>query len=124
MKLQRFLQVGLLVEFAMAAQGCYSLKHVGTPVQESIEITNAERMATTSHFEQKKTIHHFIGGLVSPDDVGLEKMVSDAVKTNNGKGAVNVRIKYQQTFVNGFVGVITFGIYTPFTLTVTGDVVN
>ncbi len=62
--------------------------------------------------------------MVSPDDVGIEKLVADAVQLDAGAGAVNVRIKYQMTFVNGLVNLITFGIYNPFTLTVEGDVVK
>ncbi len=124
MFLRNCLLVCMLMLLVLFTQACYSLKQVGSPTQESIEITNAENATAVSHFKKTKTIHHFIGGLVSPDDVGIEKLVSDAVQLEGGTGAVNVRIKYQMTFVNGLVNLITFGIYNPFTLTVEGDVVK
>jgi len=124
MFLHNCLLVCALILLVLFTQACYSLKQVGSPTPESIEITNAEHATTIGHFERTKTIHHFIFGLVSPDDVGIEKLVSDEVQLNGGTGAVNVRINYQMTFLNGLVYVITFGIYSPFTLTVEGDVVK
>jgi hypothetical protein len=105
-------------------QGCYTLNQVGSPVDEAIEITNTENATPIKHFSRTKTVNHFVYGLVSPDDAGIEKIVADAVKQNGGTRAVNVKLKYQQTFINGLVGGLTFGIYTPFTLTVEGDVVK
>ena len=74
------------------------------------------------HFTRTKTVNHFVYGLVSPDDAGIEQIVADAVKQSGGTRAVNVKLKYQQTFVNGLVSGLTFGIYSPFTLTIEGDV--
>lgn len=113
--------------FAIAliiGQGCYTLNQTGAPVNEDIEITNTENATPIKHFEKTKTVSHFLFGLVSPADAGIEKIVTDAVQANGGTSAVNVKLKYQQTFVNGLLGGITFGIYTPFTLTVEGDVVK
>ena len=110
---------------AIGLQGCYSLNHQGTAVQEKIEITDKTGSGEViSTFEETKTINHFIFGLVSPDDAGIEEIVSNAVRKAGGTGAVNVRISYQQKFVNGLVNVITFGIYGPFTLTIKGDIVK
>jgi hypothetical protein len=105
-------------------QGCYTLNQVGSSVDEAIEITNTENATPIKHFSRTKTVNHFVYGLVSPDDAGIEKIVADAVKQNGGTRAVNVKLKYQQTFINGLVGGLTFGIYTPFTLTIEGDVVK
>jgi hypothetical protein len=102
--------------------GCYTLNQVGSPVDEGIEITNTENAAVIKHFTRTKTMNHFVYGLVSPDDAGIEKTVADAVKQDGGTHAVNVKIKYQQTFINGLVGALTMGIYTPFTLTIEGDI--
>ncbi|MCK6623115.1 MAG: hypothetical protein HUU32_16055 [Calditrichaceae bacterium] len=106
------------------AQGCYTLNQVGTPVDEAIEITNIQQAAAVQHFTRTKTLNHFVYGLVSPDDAGIEKVVSDAVKQHGGTRAVNVKMKYRQTFINGLVGGLTLGIYTPFTLTIEGDIVK
>lgn len=122
MKWLHKLIVFLLLSLFLLAQGCYSLNQVGAPTDTAIEITNSKNVSTIYHFERTKTIHHFVYGLVSPDDAGIEKVISDAVKQKGGTRAVNVKMKYQQTFVNGLVNVLTFGIYNPFTLKIEGDV--
>jgi hypothetical protein len=114
----------LLLFILMISQGCYTLNQIGSPTNEAIEITNSEKATSIKHFTRTKTVNHFVYGLVSPDDVGIEKLVSDAVKQSGGTRAVNVKMKYQQTFVNGLVAVLTMGIYTPFTLNIEGDVVK
>ena len=124
MKLHSKTIIILFAVVLIVGQGCYTLNQTGAPVNEDIEITNTENATPIKHFEKTKTVSHFIFGLVSPDDAGIEKIVADAVQENGGTSAVNVKLKYQQTFVNGFVGAITFGIYSPFTLTVEGDVVK
>lgn len=124
MKLYSKIVISLLLFVLLVGTGCYTMNQVGSPTDQAIEITNADNATPINHFTRKKTVNHFIYGLVSPDDVGIEKLVSDAVKQGGGTGAVNVRLKYQQTFINGLVGAITWGIYTPFTLTVEGDVVK
>jgi hypothetical protein len=117
-----FVCVFLLI--IVISQGCYTLNQIGSPTNEAIEITNSENVTSIKHFTRTKTVNHFVYGLVSPDDVGIEKVVSDAVKQNGGTRAVNVKMKYQQTFVNGLVAALTMGIYTPFTLNIEGDVVK
>lgn len=112
-----------IVTFSLAIQSCYTLKQAGTPVEEEIEITNYDNLTPANHFVKTKKVSHFVYGLVSPDNVAVEKIISDALKTYGGTKAVNVRISYQMTAVDGVVSLFTFGIYTPFTLTVEGDVV-
>jgi hypothetical protein len=118
---RRLLSVCLILLFALSMQGCYTLRSVGAPVSEQIELTNTEHAAVISHFSRTQKVNHFVYGLVSPADSGLEKLVADQVKLAGGTKAVNVRVKYQMTFIDGLVGALTFGIYTPFTLTVEGD---
>lgn len=114
--------ITLFAVLLFVVQGCYTLNQVGSPVDEGIEITNTENATVIKHFTRTKTVNHFVYGLVSPDDAGIEKIVADAVKQNGGTHAVSVKLKYQQTFINGLVGALTMGIYTPFTLTIEGDV--
>lgn len=104
--------------------GCFTMNQVGTPTGTTIEFTNADNNKTSQHFSHTKSVNHYLWGLVSPKDAGVEKIVANEVKKYGGKEAVNVKLRYQQTFVNGLLGVITLGIYTPFTLTVEGDIVK
>jgi hypothetical protein len=104
--------------------GCYTLNQVGAPTDEAIEITNSEKAVPISHFVRDETVNHFIFGLVSPGDAEVEKLISQEIKKNGGTRAVNIRMKYQQTFLNGLIGLVTLGIYNPFSLTIEGDVVK
>ena len=105
-------------------QGCFTLNQIGSTRDSGIEMTNSENASSIKNFTKTKKVNHFLWGLVSPDDSEVEKLISDEVKANNGTRAVNVKLKYQQTFGNGFLTLITLGIYSPFTLTVSGDVVK
>ncbi|MDH3267504.1 MAG: Bor family protein [Ignavibacteria bacterium] len=104
--------------------GCYTLNQIGEPVDQGIEITNMEKVTPVSHFETDATINHFLWGLVSPSNAEVEQLIAQEVKRIGGTRAVNIRMKYQMTFVNGLLNFITLGIYNPFTLTVEGDVVK
>ena len=104
--------------------GCYTLNQVGEPVDHGIEITNMEKTTPVSHFQREVIIDHFIWGLVSPANAEVEKLISQEVEKAGGVRAVNIRMKYQMTFLNGLLNTITFGIYNPFTLTVEGDIVK
>jgi hypothetical protein len=54
---------------------------------------------------EQKSQHFFISGL------GQQK-VTDAAKVCGGADKV-IKVEAQHTFVNGLLGAITFGIYTP-----------
>ena len=123
MKQKRVTLFSLVITIVLF-QGCFTLNQVGTSTDSAIEITNSQSATSIAHFTKTKKVNHFIFGLVSPEDSGAEKLISDEVKVNNGSRAVNVRMKYQHTFVDGLLRIITLGIYSPFTLTVSGDVVK
>ncbi len=124
MKKSYLLNLSIVLAIGLLSQGCFTYHQVGTAAENSIEMTNTQKAQTSHHFTKTKTVSHFLWGLVSPDNSGYDALVSEAVGENNGSKAVNVRVKYQQTFVNGLLGAITLGIYAPFTLTVEGDVVQ
>lgn len=54
--------------------------------------------------------HYLIGGLVPLSEVDHEKL---------SKGASDYTVKIEHSFVDGLLNVITFGIYTPTTTTIT-----
>ena len=121
---RNFLVVFALVVLVVFSQGCYTMHQVGTASTEGIEITNMEKASSMGQFSSQKWVHHFIFGLVSPADAGAEKLISEAVRSKGGTRAVNVKMQYQMSFLNGLLNLITFGIYSPFTLTVEGDIVG
>jgi hypothetical protein len=81
---------------SLAATGCAQQTFVMTP-QES-ETTTAEPTKEQSH-------HFFINGLA-------QKKQIDAGKVCNGIDNV-AKVEVQETFVNGLLAAVTFGIYTP-----------
>lgn len=85
----------LVVLVAFMVSGCYRAQ-VNTGLQASTNVvTNWE--------------HYFIHGLVQPSTF-------DATAMCNGRNAASVET--QHTFVQGLVGALTLGIYTPITVTV------
>lgn len=112
----------LLIAVFVFSQGCYTLNQVGSATDTGIELTNKDSATAMSEFSAKKKVNHFLWGLVSPADAEVEQLIANQVKSSGGSRAVNVRMKYQLTFIDGLISGITFGIYTPFTLTVQGDV--
>lgn len=114
----------LLSALLFCSQGCYTLNQMGSVKGSHIELTNAEEASVVGNFSAKKKVNHFVWGLVSPADAQVEQLIANEVQAKGGSKAVNVEWKYQQTFVDGLLGFITLGIYSPFTLTVEGDVVE
>jgi hypothetical protein len=114
----------LLVALLLVFPACYTLDTVNTQIPISMQVTNASGQSVVGHFESSVWVHHFIIGLVSANDPDVAKMIANQVKMKGGTGAVNVKITYQMSFVNGLLNIITLQIYNPFTLTVEGDVVK
>ncbi|WP_017800547.1 Bor family protein [Winslowiella toletana] len=78
--------------FALLLTGCAQQSFVLKQNQ-----TSAPKQVTTHHF--------FVSG------IGQKKTL-DAAAICGGQDKV-ARVETQQTFVNGLLGVVTFGIYTP-----------
>lgn len=113
-----------LAVFAMAISGCYTVNVIGTPADQALSLSNQPSGTLVKHFSTSMWVHHFIAGLVPLNDPDVAKILSDEVKAAGGTHAVNVKVNYQMTFVNGLLNLITWEIYNPFTLTIEGDVVK
>lgn len=114
----------MLVMLFIFSQGCYTLNQVGSATDTGIELTNKSNATAMSDFTAKKKVNHFLWGLVSPANAEVEQLIANQVQSAGGSKAVNVKMTYQMTFVDGLLGTITFGLYSPFTLTVEGDIVK
>lgn len=114
----------IIVALVVTAVGCYTLNAVGTPAETTLSMSNNPTGSVIKHFISTKKVNHFVYGLVTPIDPDVAKVLSDEVKAAGGTHAINVKVHYQMTFVDGLVASITVGIYTPFTLTLEGDVVK
>ena len=121
MKNMYFLFVFILT-FAFLSYGCYTLNAVATPSSPILSMSNNPNGDIIKHFSTSMTVHHLIFGLVTINDPEVAKALTNEVTTGGGNGAINIKIHYQMTFVNGLLNVITAGIYNPFTLTIEGDI--
>ena len=114
----------LLAAIVLLGPGCYTLSTANSPTDQSVEMSNVNKATPVAHFQQTAWMHHFLFGLISSNKADITKMVANEVKLKGGSSAVNVKITYEMTFVQGLINVVTFGIYNPFLLTVEGDAVK
>ncbi len=121
----RFIAViAVLVLCVVGFSGCYTLNAIGTPSDTTISMSNQPAGTMIKHFSLSMKVHHLIYGLVTLNDPEIAKAVTDEVKSAGGVRAVNVKITYQMTFVDGLVNMITFSVYNPMTMVLEGDVVK
>jgi hypothetical protein len=113
-----------LLALMVAGAGCYTLNAVGTPADYTLSLSNHPSGSVTNHFSTTIKVHHFIYGLATLSDPDVAKEISDEVKAANGTNAINVKMRYEATFLDGLINVITAGIYNPFTLVIEGDVLK
>ena len=64
----------------------------------------------TTGVQMTQKNHYLINGLVPLSEVDHEKLA---------KGASDYTVKIEHSFIDGLLGAITFGIYTPTTTTIT-----
>lgn len=113
-----------LVLVASVLSGCYTVNVIGTPADQALSLSNQPSGTLVRHFSTSIWVHHLIWGLVPLNDPDVAKILSDEVKASGGTHAVNIKVNYQATFINGLLNLITWQLYNPFTLTIEGDVVK
>ncbi len=72
--------LSLCMALTLLCAGCYTFNQIGTPGETPIEITNSEGKTAVAHFNKSKKVNHFLWGLVSPDNAGVEQLISDEVE--------------------------------------------
>lgn len=63
-------------------------------------------------------------GLITLSSPDVQAAIAREVKSAGGKSVANIRITNQMAFIDGLIGGVTFGIYTPTTVIVEGDVIR
>ena len=114
----------ILLVLVITGAGCYTLNAIGTPAEQTLSMSNHPAGSVIKHFSTTMKVNHFIYGLVTPSNPEVAKAISDEVKAAGGTNAINVKVHYQMTFVDGLINFLTFGIYNPFTLIIEGDVIK
>ena len=105
---------------AMLIAGCQSMNYNIDPAQGSMLGTPST--PSVSVVDQKVTAHYLFWGLMAvsvPDmnDIALMTAGPDRV-------LAGLTIKEKNSFLNGFLAVISLGIYRPRTIEITGQVYN
>jgi hypothetical protein len=113
----------LLIVLAVVVSGCYTVNVIGTPADYTFSLSNQPTGPVIKHFSTTMKVNHFVYGLVTPDNPDVVKAISDEVKAASGNQAINVKIRYEATFVDGLINSITLGIYNPYTLVIEGDII-
>ncbi len=84
-------------------------------------------------FEETVTVHKFLGNSagttlfnISKDATSdaVDKLISKEVKKRGGRGAIDIEIEYQGSFINYLCNYVTSGIWAPATLKVSGTVIR
>ena len=63
-------------------------------------------------------------GMSKKDHPDVGELIDKEVSKLSGNGVINLEIKTTTTFLDGFLGVITLGIYTRRTILISGNVVK
>ena len=71
-----------------------------------------------------KEVAWLFWGISIKDHPDVGEVIDKEVSKLDGDGVINLEIKSTQTFLDGFLGVITIGIYTRRTLQISGTVVK
>ncbi len=108
----------------MFIPGCYSVNISASSGEHPISMSYQPEGDIIKQFEIERTVHHLIGGLVTLNDVNISHAIDEEIKAAGGSRAVNVKIKYSMPIGYAFISYITFSIYNPFLVEITGDIVK
>jgi predicted peptidase len=115
---QRKRMTPLLAVMAVLLVGCQSMTYQVSSVQKTA--LGTPEAPSRRHVERKMKAHYMFWGLlpVSRPDIA-ELALSE---TQQNEVLSNISIKEQNTFVDGLLAAITYGLYRPRTVQVSGDV--
>jgi hypothetical protein len=120
--MKHIISIFCIVILAFSASGCYTLNMKASPTDHPISLSNQPKGKIIKHFTITKNVAHLIIGLVNLNDIDVSKEISKEIEAAGGSEAINVKVTYQMTFVNGLLNMITIGIYNPLTLEIEGDI--
>src|SRR5437762_2243967 len=99
--MKKFITVSFIVLFSAILGSCYTLNLKSSPADHPISLSNMPKGKIIKHFSISKNVGHLIFGLVTLEDVDVSKTISDEIRSAGGSEAINVKVSYQETFING-----------------------
>ena len=122
-----FLALACLLVFA----GCATIGLDGRSAEHKIEMTAAgERQYEVIRSFSINDKAGWIIGIIpvnlpaGDNNTYLATLIDQQVREADGDGAINVRIRAQNQFVDILINAVTLGIYYPRTVTITGDIIK
>lgn len=97
--------------------GCYTLT-------VNMDDPDVPKGAIAGHFRTELKVHHVVAGLVTLGDPDIRSEVKKQLEQQDGKYARNLRLIHQHSFIDGLLGGLTGGIYTPTSIILEGDIVK
>ncbi len=117
-----------LLALVMLVGACTTFQLSGIQVVEDMP-----GMTTIGEFETTVKVNEFVGGSGGANLANITADVMDneiydairrEVEKRSGDAAVNITVRYEASFVNILLNVITFNIYAPATAHISGTVVS
>ena len=121
--LKRFTLLFLAL-LALSLSACYTVTLDARSSDTAISMNNPGQKATKQHFRLQLTSHHIIYGLIEISEPDIADEIKKQVRSYGGTEAVNVFVKTEHSFLDGFLNWLTGGIYNPVTVIIEGDVVG
>ncbi|MEB3198340.1 MAG: hypothetical protein VKP62_14165 [Candidatus Sericytochromatia bacterium] len=114
-KFLKLLTAGLL---ATALTGCFRVSYD----LDGMSAMQPGEAVRTFRTELKST--HLLLGLVNPNEKLVREAIAREVKQAGGKRAQHVRLTREIDLVDGLITSLTFGLYSPWSLVIEGDIVR
>lgn len=96
---------------------CYHFHHTAGDAQRSISMTRTSG-GTKAFTVQKGWVSMWLWGLVGKD-VPTDQWIAEEI--GKDKKISNLKIDTKMSFLNGLVNIVTFGIYAPQSVKLTGE---
>ncbi|HOS29342.1 MAG TPA: hypothetical protein PLR39_00940 [Treponemataceae bacterium] len=125
MKTKKILLLGLILLLCLSSCTTFKAQGLSTYIP-----TSYENLGT---FNESITVHKFLGSPagstlfnITQDTTNdaVEMLIWKEVKKRGGRGAIDIEIVYEGTFLNYLCNSLTSGIWAPAKLTVSGTVIR
>lgn len=75
-------------------------------------------------FRTERKCHALVFGIFSLGSPNVKEAIEEEVRNQGGRLARNVKVHHSRSFIDGFLGGLTWGIYSPTTVEIEGEVIK
>jgi hypothetical protein len=113
-----------MIALATTLTGCYTVTIDARDADRIYSMSGKPGGALARSFRIEMKAQHLVYGLITLSTPDVQAAIAREVKSAGGKSVANIRITNQMAFIDGLIGGVTFGIYTPTTVIIEGDVIR